>query len=436
MTTPQLRELPDGGLAAFFDAHGNMIDDASSAASVRVTYEDGRVVWGTRKAGDGEKRVGAKYSDDQPRDDHGRWTDAGGGGGDGGSERHPYASPQGELGGAGVGPSKPVPPTTQERIARHEDSLWSSGVAVKPTDAPVPEIEAGVGGPQSDEQWDRTLTTAVDEFTRLRDEHGLDLNKLGPTKIALSRHDLNDPHTGGLTEIDHEGRSTIYLLNPDECAAQFDRGPADGSDVIHIADVVGVPGVGAAVVGAHTEPTPGFSIAFQEARNADEYRASVFRHELGHALAATTNAMEYVGKTFFTAKRGQVRAGYDPKVFLDIWVPLHVSTYAGQHKMEALAEMFAKYTSPRYPSGFKEPLPREWERVMDHMLGKPDVKPPRARRRGVVWLYRVPTKDGPMRFEPSRFDWSDPDEDVRGWVEDSDWDEFEQAPGDGEKERD
>lgn len=45
---PELHEMPDGSIVAYFDADGNMIDDPDKAETARILKPDGTFIFAAR----------------------------------------------------------------------------------------------------------------------------------------------------------------------------------------------------------------------------------------------------------------------------------------------------------------------------------------------------------------------------------------------------
>lgn len=284
-----------------------------------------------------------KYSDDQPRDDHGRWTDGGAGGG---SVNEPDVSQGGWRGSA-------------EQLASH-------GFVVADKTPRTEGLKR-----QTNEEYAAHVAIAKAEIERLEKDYGL---KIPPGSIVMPPYDPptdvkleEGQHLTGATstyEIDeNKVESTLVLANDKDFSKTYATAHFGPMEV----EVVGSGDRLPFQQGPAVEKimAPSWTIAQREKGTIDDLKANVFRHELGHALGDQRHINKWIKQKFFTPG-GNIKPELKSTLTAR-WALEHISAYASTKTHESIAEIFALATSKGYVKGT---LPVHFEKMVDHMLGK------------------------------------------------------------------
>lgn len=117
------------------------------------------------------------------------------------------------------------------------------------------------------------------------------------------------------------------------------------------------------------------------------YHASVFRHEVGHAIDYQTRTE--VRNAMALLRLRDSRTGVELGI-LD-WAKRNVSDYASSSRDECLAECFAKFTAPDYQTGT---FPEELEVQMRKLTSRHSVTKAAAKAEDFVSITPVPPAEG------------------------------------------
>lgn len=288
--------------------------------------------------------------------------------------REPGGSSEGgrftHSGGSGATPNttSPVPPPESFSLAdspyvthEQEAQLRKFGYATEYGDY-MRFQEQNPGPMRTPEEHSANVNNVLAETQRLVDENGLRMPKGQITILPYGPHGEGVENVGADTCLNVGDKlAAIRLLG----GTSWDRAlTANTGQVNVVVPAAGVPfaeefGIGERVT------SPCWTVAQKGDTSPDipTLCRNVFRHELGHALAAMRDVPAWC-KTNFFAPSGRPKLGIE-KTLEPKWFAKNISAYAASSVPESIAEVFATVTAHDYVRGT---LPSHFEKMVDYML--------------------------------------------------------------------